>query len=259
MLPLTKGSNYGPLESQTMSNRKDPPPPDNGNPDTDNPDKGNECGPSGEFELGLPQDPGFLATTAQPEVASVGLSGRHSDPSGATEKPHHPDGDPKFKPMTWKGFEEDEPVETLPFGKRAPRQEAEMDMTPMVDVTFLLLIFFMVTASFKLQKAIQQQADTSDEPSEVVMEQEEQKDAIQVYIDENDNFFLTSSDLGEEMAAGKVEMWQKLAKMKSESPNIRKLVIKANELCSHGAVINVWDAGADAKIFEIAISVVTGP
>ena len=31
----------------------------------------------------------------------------------------------------------------------------EMDMTPMVDVTFLLLIFFMVTAAFSLQKSIE--------------------------------------------------------------------------------------------------------
>jgi biopolymer transport protein ExbD len=135
-----------------------------------------------------------------------------------------------------------------------------MDMTPMVDVTFLLLIFFMVTASFKLQKAIQQQPDTSDAPSETVLEQEkEQLDAIEIYIDENDNFTLTSSEVGEEVAAGKVEMWQKLAKMKQDSQNIRKLLIKANEACSHGAVINAWDAGADAKIYEIAISVVTGP
>lgn len=32
---------------------------------------------------------------------------------------------------------------------------AEMDMTSMVDVTFLLLIFFMVTASFVIQSAFQ--------------------------------------------------------------------------------------------------------
>ena len=32
--------------------------------------------------------------------------------------------------------------------------EDDLDMTPMVDVTFLLLIFFMVTAAFSLQKSI---------------------------------------------------------------------------------------------------------
>lgn len=35
------------------------------------------------------------------------------------------------------------------------RSKVEMDMTSMVDVTFLLLIFFMVTASFIVQSAFQ--------------------------------------------------------------------------------------------------------
>ena len=37
-----------------------------------------------------------------------------------------------------------------------------MDLTPMVDVTFLLLIFFMITASFSMQKAIEVPAPDSD-------------------------------------------------------------------------------------------------
>jgi biopolymer transport protein ExbD len=129
----------------------------------------------------------------------------------------------------------------------------------MVDVTFLLLIFFMVTASFKLQKAIQQQPDLSDDPSDMVTEPQEQTDAIEIYIDENDNYTLSCSDVGEEEAAGKVEMWQKLARMKQDAQGVKRLLIKANENCSHGAVIHAWDAGADAKIFEIAVSVVSGP
>ena len=31
----------------------------------------------------------------------------------------------------------------------------EVDMTPMIDCVFLLLIFFLVTASFQLQKALE--------------------------------------------------------------------------------------------------------
>ena len=33
--------------------------------------------------------------------------------------------------------------------------DEQLDMTPMVDVTFLLLIFFMITAAFALQKALE--------------------------------------------------------------------------------------------------------
>ncbi|MEN0109746.1 MAG: biopolymer transporter ExbD, partial [Planctomycetota bacterium] len=43
-------------------------------------------------------------------------------------------------------------------------EEDDLDMTPMVDVTFLLLIFFMITAAFALQKAIAV-PPTSDEES----------------------------------------------------------------------------------------------
>ena len=40
------------------------------------------------------------------------------------------------------------------FREERKGQEAEMDMTPMVDVVFLLLIFFMLTASFTMQKSL---------------------------------------------------------------------------------------------------------
>jgi len=40
------------------------------------------------------------------------------------------------------------------FAQHECGTDQELDMTPMVDVTFLLLLFFMVTAAFNLQKAI---------------------------------------------------------------------------------------------------------
>lgn len=39
--------------------------------------------------------------------------------------------------------------------RKASTEFDEMDLTPMVDVTFLLLIFFMITASFSLQKSLE--------------------------------------------------------------------------------------------------------
>jgi biopolymer transport protein ExbD len=48
-----------------------------------------------------------------------------------------------------------QPPEEGPLQFRREREESEdMDLTPMVDVTFLLLIFFMITASFTLEKTI---------------------------------------------------------------------------------------------------------
>jgi biopolymer transport protein ExbD len=50
-------------------------------------------------------------------------------------------------------FAEEDEEEELSFKSRLGDGE-DMDLTPMVDVTFLLLIFFMITASFTTQKSI---------------------------------------------------------------------------------------------------------
>lgn len=41
-----------------------------------------------------------------------------------------------------------------PLLRPRPGEEAEMDMTPMIDVTFQLIIFFMITATFVVQKTL---------------------------------------------------------------------------------------------------------
>lgn len=212
-----------------------------------------------QFDLGRPNDPEFERYAQQRDTQSGALGDSVPGKSGKKSQKKPNAEEPKYKAMAWKGFEEEEEVETVPFGKRGKREEAEMDMTPMVDVTFLLLIFFMVTASFKLQKAIEQPPDLSDEPSDVVLEQEEeQEEAIEIFIDENDNYLIQSNETDPEEAAGKVEMWSKVRLVKNGSPNAKRLLITVDENASHGAVINAWDAGADAGIGQISISITKG-
>ena len=67
----------------------------------------------------------------------------------------------------------EEEDEDFSLGRDEPDFE-EMDLTPMVDVTFLLLIFFMVTAAFSLQKSIEMPRQQTDAPSTTVVEQEEE-------------------------------------------------------------------------------------
>ncbi len=61
--------------------------------------------------------------------------------------------------------------------RRKKRGEDELDMTPMVDMTFLLLIFFMVTASFGLQKTLQ--IPPPDDDKKGAAQSFEQNDDIQ--------------------------------------------------------------------------------
>ena len=64
-----------------------------------------------------------------------------------------------------------------------PRSVPEADMTPMVDATFLLLIFFMVTAAFTMQSAIVVPKPSPPEPVILAAEPELIADIV-VEVDE---------------------------------------------------------------------------
>lgn len=49
------------------------------------------------------------------------------------------------------------------FKTPADDEDTELDMTPMIDVTFQLIIFFMITATFVVQKTLDMPAATGDE------------------------------------------------------------------------------------------------
>lgn len=68
---------------------------------------------------------------------------------------------------SWLEDEEEEPL-----GRDSPEFE-EMDLTPMVDVTFLLLIFFMITASFSVQKQMDGKPATTDDAAAVAVPEPE--------------------------------------------------------------------------------------
>lgn len=219
-------------------------------------DDPNENLPPGgsEFSLGKPEDPEFQHMAEQPATAS---GSDVAGPENGKANKRSEDQEPKFKKMTWKGFEEEEePEPQAPFGGRAEPDDDEMDLTPMVDVTFLLLIFFIVTASFQLQKAVQQPQHVSDSPANIVVDPKDEKDSIEIMIDENDNYVISSGDAEDEDAAGKVQMWQLVKKRKMNSPEITKVAIKLHEESSHAAKVYAWDASVDAGFTEITTQVV---
>ncbi|RLS53876.1 MAG: hypothetical protein DWH91_13260 [Planctomycetota bacterium] len=124
--------------------------------------------------------------------------------------------------------------------RKAP--EDGLDMTPMVDVTFQLLIFFMITASFAVQKALQTTApEPNEDPSQQVVQVEQiQEESVVVSIDANDAMLVDDEPI--EGIYALVEVLQ--GKMGSEQKN--NLLIEADYKASHGAVVAVIDAGITA-------------
>merc|ERR1739841_85935 len=87
---------------------------------------------------------------------------------------------------SWEESDDDD----VGIDRRRPEFE-EMDLTPMVDVTFLLLIFFMITAAFSLQKSIEMPRQQTDAPStQVTDEEDDELETIEVEVDEFGGFLV---------------------------------------------------------------------
>ncbi len=150
-----------------------------------------------------------------------------------------------YKSMGWKGIDEQDDDEEEPpvsFGKKEKIPEDELDMTPMVDVTFLLLIFFMVTASFTLQKSMPQPPASSDEASMNVQEEEDAKDYVEVIIDQNNTYYVTSRGEEEREAPSETEM-RTLVKDAVDTFNPERMVITVHVDATYARYITACDAG----------------
>src|SRR5690606_9792296 len=122
--------------------------------------------------------------------------------------------------------------------------DAEMDVTPMVDVVFNLLIFFMVTASFSLQKAFQVPTPKTEQPSTsaVVQELEDEPDTITVRVDSNSTFRVICPEFDEE-APSDQELFLKLQAARVATPTANKLMVIAHGDARHDKVVAAMDAG----------------
>ena len=135
---------------------------------------------------------------------------------------------------------------------RSQREEDELDMTPMVDVTFLLLIFFMVTASFSLQKSIEMPRQQTDAPSTQAIEEDpEELDQVELQIDEMGGFLVLAADWEAE-TPGKQNLISKLREAKVA--DAAKLIIKVHEDAILQSLVDGMDAGTIAGYSEIQVT-----
>ena len=163
-------------------------------------------------------------------------------------------GDVTYKQMGWKGIDDNDEEDfdhDVTF-KKEKIPEDELDMTPMVDVTFLLLIFFMVTASFTLQKSLEQPHSKADQPSTEVKDDEIVDDYVQVTIDQTNTFYVTTRDAEEVECPSDNEMRSRVKDAK-ETTSATRLIIVAHVDSTHSKVITAWDAGVVNDMEQIEI------
>jgi serine/threonine protein kinase/biopolymer transport protein ExbD len=160
-------------------------------------------------------------------------------------KPGQPAKQVKSKPAAKTRRVDDDEEE---FGIRKVQTEfEEMDLTPMVDVTFLLLIFFMITASFSLQKAIQTPAPDPDEKGAAATPtmEELQRDSVIVFVDETNTVYVDDEPLSD------VSEIESALRDKIGNEQKTELVLEASPEALHENIVIVIDAAKEVGMQRI--------
>ncbi|MBN1793876.1 MAG: biopolymer transporter ExbD [Candidatus Omnitrophica bacterium] len=123
--------------------------------------------------------------------------------------------------------------------KRIEFEKGQLDLAPLIDVLFLLLIFFMLTSSFVYQPGIK-----IDLPKAVTSEVIKEKNIVIMLTGEN-TVYLNNKI---------VTMKELLETLKSSSYAQRPVLIKADKKASLGRVVQIWDACRDAGITQINLA-----
>lgn len=144
--------------------------------------------------------------------------------------------------------EEPEESEEVSIQFRKPQTVQEgMDLTPMVDVTFLLLIFFMITASFTIQSKLNwAKEDPDDEAGKIdLVVKDMEKVAVMVNIDEKNE--ITVDD---ELVSDLSQLRDMIEKqMRAERKTM--LMLQVHAMALHEYSIKVVDAAKGAGIQRI--------
>lgn len=192
----------------------------------------------GAAEAGSPASTGKPTPTNDPRNLEPEI--RQSPPAAEQTKT-------QLKPMYVEEDEEEE--DGFAITSRASEEE-EMDLTPMVDVTFLLLIFFMITASFTTQKAMEVPAPDPDEKGASAADTMEdmKEESIIVFINEENVIFVDDDEVD---VADLVDTFE--SKMQTEDK--REMAVEADKKSINETFVQVVDAAKEAGLQKIRVAV----
>ncbi|OHB25074.1 MAG: biopolymer transporter ExbD [Desulfuromonadaceae bacterium GWC2_58_13] len=126
--------------------------------------------------------------------------------------------------------------------QRKRRDEPKVDMTPMVDVVFLLLIFFMISTTFIETPGL---SIKLPESSTQVVDKEPEE--IKIYLSQKGEIFLGESELSAAALKRQLEGYGKRA-------DTMTFLLLADKEARHGQVVELMDMAKVAGFSKLAIA-----
>ncbi len=126
-------------------------------------------------------------------------------------------------------------------------EEVDVNLTPLIDVVFLLLIFFMVSTTFQDQSEINIRLPTSSEdPKEI------QVDSIDITINAQGQFFINNRPLVNAQLVTLKRAIQEVAGSNKDP----LVIVKADAMTPHQAVIMAMDASRQLGFGRLAFATI---
>ena len=125
------------------------------------------------------------------------------------------------------------------------REEIDLNLTPLIDVVFLLLIFFMVSTTF--EQASKLQIDLPEASAKAVQQPDKR---IVIGIDVKGRFYINDRQLvNTQMKTLKIA----LLKVAGDNKDL-PIVLRADAKTPHQSVVTAMDAAAQAGLTRLSIS-----
>ena len=125
--------------------------------------------------------------------------------------------------------------------RRRDQEESEVNLTPMLDVVFIMLIFFIVTASFVKEAGI----DVTRPPAATAERKE--RGNILVAITENDQVWMDRRQVDPRALRANIE------RLHAENPG-GSVVIQADTKSKNGLLVQVMDAARLAGVKSVSLA-----
>ena len=122
-----------------------------------------------------------------------------------------------------------------------PAKKIGINLTPLIDVLFILIIFFTVSSTFLEQPGIELKLPEAESSRSHTAQK------VIVYVDSNENLFLNDDPVELENVAKSVE-----ALISAQTD--KSVVLHADEDVSHGIIIKIMDLLRNQGIYKIIIS-----
>ncbi|WP_250459411.1 ExbD/TolR family protein [Microbulbifer litoralis] len=122
-------------------------------------------------------------------------------------------------------------------GKAVEEEKAEIDLTPMLDVVFIMLIFFIVTASFVKEKALDVNVP---DPNDTETTPPTDKQNILLTVDANDEIYLGASRIDTRAVRARI------AQLYAENPDAI-VIVRADNKSSADTYVQIADAAKEVN------------